>query len=396
MDRGIVMRACCFVPLFFFVGLMTTSLQGQESKKRTNPEPPKIVAIDEALQKFVDDGTISGAVTFVAQHGQTLHYSAVGLSNITLGKEMKHSSLFAIASMTKPVVATALMILQDEGKLDIDDNVSKYIPTFADVKLQDGSVPPRQITIRDCVTHTSGLAGNQIFSGSLESSVNALAKKPLAFVPGAKWQYSPGLNVAGRIIEIVAEQPLQFFLQKRIFNPLGMSDTTFFPNSKQIQRVASLYEPGEKKPLVATLGFLGDLSQIEAPNPSGGLISHGRDMFRFYQMILNNGKFRRKQIVSAAAVKQMTTPQTGDLKTGFTPGNTWGLGWCIVREPQGVTGMLSAGTYGHGGAYGTQGWVDPQTQAIYVLMIQRTKLPNSDGSEVRKVFQQVASEQLKH
>ena len=120
-----------------------------------------------------------------------------------------------------------------------------------------------------------------------------------------------------------------------------------------------------------------------------------RDMFRFYQMVLNDGKLRRKRIVSAESVQQMTSRQTGDLETGFTPGNCWGLGWCIVREPQGVTGMLSKGTFGHGGAYGTQGWVDPQTETIYVLMIQRIKLKNSDNSEMRKTFQQVASEHVK-
>ena len=117
-------------------------------------------------------------------------------------------------------------------------------------------------------------------------------------------------------------------------------------------------------------------------------------MFRFYQMVLNDGKLRGQRIVSQAGVDEMTSPKTGDLKTGFTPGNCWGLGWCIVREPQGTTGMLSKGTFGHGGAYGTQGWVDPETKTIYVLMIQRKGLENSDGSEIRKVFQQAASDQL--
>ena len=145
----------------------------------------------------------------------------------------------------------------------------------------------------------------------------------------------------------------------------------------------------------STDSFLGDYAQIEAPNPSGGLFATAGDLFRFYQMVLNDGKFRRQQIVSSAGVDAMTSPQTGDLVTGFTPGNCWGLGWCIVQEPQDTTAMLSKGTFGHGGAYGTQGWVDPETETIYVLMIQRKGLPNSDASEMRKAFQQVASDQLK-
>ena len=130
------------------------------------------------------------------------------------------------------------------------------------------------------------------------------------------------------------------------------------------------------------------------PNPSGGLFSTAADMDRFYQMILNGGELDGHRIVSADAVRQMTSVQTGDLATGFTPGNGWGLGWCIVREPQGVTGMLSPGTFGHGGAYGTQGWVDPVKQRIFVLMFQRGDIGNSDGSDIRKEFQQAAVDGL--
>jgi CubicO group peptidase (beta-lactamase class C family) len=130
------------------------------------------------------------------------------------------------------------------------------------------------------------------------------------------------------------------------------------------------------------------------PSPSGGLFSTASDMDRFYSMILAGGELDGKRIVSADAVRQMTTVQTGDLTTGFTPGNGWGLGWCIVREPQDVTGMLSPGTFGHGGAYGTQGWVDPVKQQIFVLLVQRADLGNADGSDLRKEFQQAAVDEL--
>ncbi len=358
--------------------------------------PPEMAAINAAMQAFVDAGDIAGAVTLVGHQGKIVHLGAVGLADIDSNRAMKKFDLFSIASMTKPVVATAVMILQDEGKLSLDDKVSKYIPAFADVKLASGESPAREVTIRDCITHTAGLSGSQIFQGSLEDAVNELAKRPLAFSPGEKWQYSPGLNVCGRIIEIVAQQPLDQFLKQRILEPLSMKQTTFFPDSKQLRRIATLYERGDDpSTLKPAESFLGDYAAIAAPNPSGGLFATASDMFRFYQMVLNDGKLRGKQVVSSAGVHAMTSPSTGDLQTGFTPGNCWGLGWCVVREPQGTTAMLSTGTFGHGGAFGTQGWVDPETKTIYVLMIQRKGLNNSDASEMRTVFQQVASDQVR-
>jgi CubicO group peptidase (beta-lactamase class C family) len=358
--------------------------------------PPEIAEINAAMQAFVDRGEIAGAVTLVGHRGKIVHLGAVGWADLDGHRAMSRHNLFSIASMTKPIVATAVMILQDEGKLSVDDKVSKYIPAYAAMKLNSGEPPAREITIRDCLTHTAGLSGQQIFPGSLENAVNDLAQRPLAFSPGEKWQYSPGLNVCGRIVEIVSQQPLDQFLQQRIFAPLGMNQTTFVPDEKQLGRIATLYEKGgNPAALVPAESFLGDYAQIAAPNPSGGLFSTASDLFRFYQMVLNDGTLRRKQIVSNAAVRAMTSPQTDDLQTGFTPGNCWGLGWCIVREPQDTTAMLSQGTFGHGGAYGTQGWVDPETETIYVLLIQRKGLPNSDASEIRKAFQQVAADRLK-
>jgi CubicO group peptidase (beta-lactamase class C family) len=373
--------------------LLNSQVFGQPAQQRK--APPTFPAIDAAMRQFVDAGEISGAVTLVAHDGEIVHLGAVGLANVEAEKAMKPGTLFAIASMTKPIAASAIMILQDEGKLSVDDKVSKYLPAFAAVKLQTGEAAAREITIRDLLTHTSGLAGNQVFSGSLAAVVDELARRPLAFQPGTRWQYSPGLNVAGRIVEVVSRQPLEEFLQQRIFEPLGMRSTTFRPDEKQRRRMATIYAPSEdKRSLVAAENFITDVSDVKGPNPSGGLFSTARDMFRFYQMVLNQGRLRKQRILSASAVEQMTSPQTADLTTGFTPGNCWGLGWCIVRQPQGVTGMLSPGTFGHGGAFGTQGWVDPRTRTIYVLMIQRTNFGNSDGSDIRQRFQQLANESL--
>jgi CubicO group peptidase (beta-lactamase class C family) len=304
---------------------------------------------------------------------------------------MQPDTLFRIASMTKPITATAVMILVDEGKLSIDDPVEKYIPSFADSKTEAGD-PVRGLTIRHLLTHTSGLIGEQKCEGSLEETAEMLAQRPFGFQPGEKWEYGPSLNVCGRIVEIVSGEAFDKFLNERIFTPLGMSDTKFHLTPQLRERVATVYEIhkdtkslAEPEELPFATGKPGTV-----PSPSGGLFSTAGDMYRFYQMILDGGIGEGTRIVSADAVHEMTSVQTPELRTGFTPGNGWGLGWCIVRRPQNITGMLSAGTFGHGGKFGTQGWVDPQRQMIFVLMIQRDDLPNSDGSEIRKAFQQVA------
>ena len=376
--------------------LLVSSAPGAQPQTENRRRPaPKLDTINAAMQQFVDDGTIAGAVTLVGHQGRIVHLGAVGKANLESNRKMQPNALFSIASMTKPIVATAVMMLEEEGKLSVDDPVSKYLPEFAELQLASGSAPARMITIRDALTHTSGLGGNQVFDGSLQEAVSKLAARPLDFEPGTKWQYSPGLNVAGRIVEVVSGMPLQEFLQQRIFEPLMMNNTTFFPNDDQLERIAVLYGPGEDEgtlqPTENRITEPQRRSGEKGANPSGGLYATARDMFRFYQMVLSGGQFRRQRLMSQQAVSKMTTCQTENLETGFTPGNCWGLGWCIVREPQGVTAMLSPGTFGHGGAFGTQGWVDPETKTIYVLMIQRTGLPNSDASDVRKAFQEAAN-----
>jgi CubicO group peptidase (beta-lactamase class C family) len=347
-------------------------------------------AIPQRMSQFVKDHQISGAVTLVARDGDVVHWEAVGKADVENNQPMQKDTIFAIASMTKPITATAVMMLQDEGKLSIQDPVAKYIPQFKEAALEDDKLN-REITIFDLLTHTSGLVGSQQNEGSLQATAEKLAARPLGFQPGTRWQYGPGITVCGRVVELASGQPFEVFLAKRIFEPLGMSDTTFFPSPQQQTRIARLYKPGkDKNSLEATTHWLTDLSASRTPNPSGGLFSTAGDLAKFYQMILNGGQYNGKRLVSESAVKEMTRIQTGELQTGFTPGNGWGLGWCVVRQPLGPTSELSAGTFGHGGALGTQGWVDPTRRMIFVLMIQRTEFGNSDASDIRRTFQELA------
>lgn len=347
--------------------------------------------ISERMTEFIHRGQISGAVTLVATPDKVVHLAAVGRTGPATDQAMQPDSLFRIASMTKTVTATALMQLVEQGKLNVDDPVEKYIPSFTGQKLKDGT-PARPVTIRDVLTHTAGLAqpgGKETEGLSLEQIVDLIGRKPLEFPPGSKWQYSSGLTVAGRLIEIASGESYAGYLKRHIFDPLEMNDTTFLLSPDQAQRLAVTCKPGEQPGTLAAVE-IPDPTVERTPNPSGGLYSTAADMARFYQAILNGGKLGDVRLLPAARVQQMTQFLTPGLVTGFTPGNGWGLGWCVLEKPQGVTRHLMPGTYGHGGAWGTQAWVDPQRKLIFILMIQRSGFGNSDASDVRDAFTEAA------
>ncbi|NUQ62188.1 MAG: beta-lactamase family protein [Pirellulales bacterium] len=367
----------------------------QADPAQVGMDPAPLAQIAPAMQQSVNDGEAGGVVTLLARQGRVVHIEAVGYADVESKRPMRTDTIFAIASMSKPITATAVMVLADEGKLKVDDPVAQYLPEFADAALESGK-PNRPITLRDLMTHTSGLTGSQQNEGTLAETVKKLAARKLQSQPGEKWQYSPGLSVCGRVVEVVSGQPFERFLQDRIFGPLEMVDTTFFPTPEQQTRIAKLYKPGAAKgTLEATTHWLSDLTPDRTPNPSGGLFSTAPDMVRFYQMVLNRGELDGKRIVSEAAVREMSTIHTGELTAGFTPSCGWGLGWGIVDKPEDVTRMLSPGTFGHGGAFGTQGWIDPERRMIFVLMIQRSGFGNGDRSPIREKFQELAVKAVK-
>jgi CubicO group peptidase (beta-lactamase class C family) len=350
----------------------------------------ELAGIEPRFRQFIADGQVSGAVTLVAKDGKVVYRRAVGLADIEAKRPMRPDTIFGIASMTKPFTATAVMILVDEGKLSLDDPVSKHIPAFKGVALETGK-PQTEITLRHLLTHTSGLVGNHEVASSLEQSVAAMARRPLAFEPGTQWRYAAGLSVCGRVVEVASGKAFDVFLKERIFDPLKLTDTTFRPLAAQQRRLARLYRPGtEPRTLEAVDNWLIDVAGERGPNPSGGLVSTVHDLVRFYQMILNRGELDGVRLLSRRAVADMTRLQTGERETGFAPGSGWGLGWCVVREPQGVNRMLSPGSFGHGGVFGTQAWLDPQRRLICILLIQRSEFGNSDTSTLREALQEQA------
>jgi CubicO group peptidase (beta-lactamase class C family) len=234
---------------------------------------------------------------------------------------------------------------------------------------------------------------------TLADAVRLYASKPLQFVPGSKWQYcQSGINSAGRIVEVVSGMAFPEFLEKRLFGPLGMKDTTFYLTPDQQKRLAKSYArtPDGKLEEAANILLNGKrpTDRDRFPHANGGLFSTAPDYARFAQMILNFGKLNGKLYLKPESVKALMTVHTDDLKTGFTEGNGWGLAWCVIRNPQGVTAMLSPGSAGHGGAYGTQAWLDPVKKRAYILMVQRANYPNADASDLRRDFQQAAVDAL--
>jgi CubicO group peptidase (beta-lactamase class C family) len=376
------------------------TLASQTLVSTAQATPADIPAVRDRMRQFIAAKEIAGAVTLVATPDGIVHLDASGHAKFP-DQAMTTDAIFWIASMSKPTLGTLMMMLQDDGLLSVDDPVEKFIPEFKNLKTRDGK--PANLTIKHLLTHTSGMgeiSGAQArASRTLADVIPLYLAKPVAFTPGSKWAYcQSGINTAGRIAEIVTKQPLDKLMHDRLFGPLGMVDTTFYLTDKQMPRLATSYKRTAKGELEETpIGFLNGKSATDHsrfPAPNGGLFSTAGDYARFCQMILNGGQLDGKRYLKAAMVKEMTTVQSGDVKTGFTPGNGWGLAWCVVREPQGITSMLAPGSFGHGGAFGTQAWIDPTAKRIYILMVQRANFPNSDASDVRRGFQESAAAAL--
>jgi CubicO group peptidase (beta-lactamase class C family) len=362
----------------------------------TKIDQEKLKEIPGRMMAVVEAHEISGAVTLVATRQGVADLQAVGKSNIESGEPMKTDAMFWVASMTKPVTATAILILQQEGKLSVDDPVAKYIPELGELKGPDGK--PAVVTLKHLLTHTSGMV-SEADGATLRSAhkladlMPAYAKVPLKFTPGSKWEYcQSGINSLGRVVEVVSGKSLPEFFQERIFTPLGMKDTTFYPTEEQAKRIAVAYAKNGDTLKAAPRAVT---KRDHFPAANGGLYSTASDYARFCQMLLNDGELEGVRILKPETATMMRTIQTGDIKTGFTPGNGWGLGVCVVRELQGITAMLSPGSFGHGGAYGTQAWIDPVKGVAYILMVQRSNFPNSDASPARMAFQEAAAAAVK-
>jgi CubicO group peptidase (beta-lactamase class C family) len=363
----------------------------------------------EAVQPFVDQGNLAGAVMLVASPDKVLSLEAVGYSDVGSKIPLKTDALFWIASMNKPITSTALMMLVDEGKVKLDDPVEKYLPEFkGQLRLVDKSgdlvvlkKPAKPITVRNILSHTAGLVGRSPLEGRLDSvslkdGAISYGLSPLVFEPGSKYEYcNPGINTAGRIIEVASGMPYEKFLQERLLDPLGMKDTTFWPTEEQLKRLAKSYKPGpDKKGLdeieITQLTYpLTDRKRH--PYPAGGLFSTAEDLGTFCRMILNGGKLDGKRYLSENAVREMTSTQTGDLLNGGKGENGYGLGWSTSNKSKGENGPVISGPCGHGGAYATNMSIDPARKLVTVWMVQHAGFPG-DGNKAQGEFNDAAKQ----
>jgi CubicO group peptidase (beta-lactamase class C family) len=390
----------------------------------TDPGP-----LAPVLQPLVDKKLVAGIVVAVANGEKIVDEESAGWRSLERQTPMTKDSVFWIASMTKSFTAAAVMMLADEGKLNVNDPVEEYLPEFKGqmVAGEDGKEtphPPKHpITISDILSHTSGLITPQDKalhpSATLQEEVAQYGARPLLREPGAKYQYNNvGINTAGRIVEVVSGMPYPDFIQKRLLDPLEMKDTSFWPNEAEGARLASSYrraadgqgldenhfDRNVKPELIARLSkgatvpapVIADfgLSQVTAyannyAMPAGGLYSTAADVAHFGEMLLNRGTYHGKRLLSEAAVKEMTTSRTAGLTV--SPPEAYGLALSLkTREDDG----LPPGSFGHRGARRTAFWVDPTDHLVMVVMVSRMDMPGNEQKEMYGSFLKAAVEKF--
>ncbi len=367
----------------------------------------RLQRINQVVQRAIDANEITGAVTVVSRKGRVAHFEAQGVMDTQRHTPMRKDAIFRMASMTKPIIGVAVMMMLEEGKVRLSDPVGQFIPEFKGSKVAmempssgRGAAPgqpprppdiytvpaTRDITVRDLLTHTSGLASGgagsreagrmapRDTSSNLAAYMPKLGRAPLDFQPGTQWRYSAlaGIETLGRIVEVVSGQTLDVFLKQRIFDPLGMKDTSFFPTDDRLPRVVSLYERTPK-----------GLQKIETPewlatktffSGGGGLWSTGEDYLQFAQMLTNGGELNGKRLLSPRTVALMASNHVGDLygQAGTARrGMGFGLTVEVVVDPIAANRRQSSGSFGWDGAFGTHFWVDPKEQIAGVLLIQQ-------------------------
>jgi CubicO group peptidase (beta-lactamase class C family) len=370
----------------------------------TLPAQPKLPGVGAAMESMIAAGEINGAVTLVASDENILHLETTGYADLAKTRPMRPDTIFWVASMTKLVTSASILALKDDGKLRIEDPVSKFLPEFKDLRTPSGRLA--NLTLLQLLTHTSGLAEAPpevtLASRKLADLIPSYVAKPTQFEPGTQWRYcQSGLNTLARIVEVVSGQPFEEFLRDRFFHYLQMNDTTFYLTEEQVTRLAEPY--GKNKTTGALEHRENMIIQNEnytardrPPIGAGGLFTTAVDFERFCEMLLNDGIYGARIYLRRESVLLMRQSHTAGIPGVFAPmkGHQWGLGCAVVEEPQGVTAMLSPGTFGHSGAYGTQAWMDPARRVVMIMLVSRAGFPMPDDNPVRQAFQQSVTDAL--
>ncbi|WP_162139638.1 serine hydrolase domain-containing protein [Kordiimonas gwangyangensis] len=356
----------------------------------------KLEAMKAHFQSYVDEHKLAGLTTLVSRHGKVAHFETYGVRTLESGEPMAKDAIFRIYSMTKPVTGVALMMLYEEGKFELDDPVSKYIPAFKDQKVfkgvnEDGSMitepTAREMTVRDLMRHTSGLSygvfsetpvdmsyrkGQLIgFDQPLSEWVPKLARQPLLYQPGKAWVYSLSVDVQGYLVEVLSGQTFDEFLKTRIFDPLGMSDTGFYVSEEKVDRLVGIYDLDKEKGLTPTgNALIQDFTKEPLfKSGGGGLLSTTADYWRFAQMVANGGGLDGVRILKAETVDMMRTNQLPEGVNGIGGKGVvgFGLDFAVLTNAEAFGGGNN-GEFYWGGMANTVFWIDPVSDVVAIFM----------------------------
>lgn len=358
----------------------------------------RLQTIRPRLQALVDDQTIPGAVALVARHGKVALVGAVGWRDVENKKPMQADSIFQIMSMTKNFTGVAVMMLMEDGRIELRQPIAHYLPEFRGIEVEEkfngpgATHPPKHPpTVWELMDHTSGLRGDpegeladnpRTMRVPLAEAVRFYAHTHLQFEPGSRWSYSNlGIATLGRLIEVISGEDYVHFIRAHILDPLDMHDSFYFPPDDKKDRMALVYHHANGKLVRAGDDILaGDPAKYRQgakyPAPEFGLCSTAPDLAKFYQMLLNGGEYDGRRYLSRQAIETMTRVFTPNVTpSGWLGGTGFGLTFEIVNQPEGTLLLHSPGTFGHGGAFGTEGWIDPKNDLIRIMLVQV-----SDGS----------------
>jgi CubicO group peptidase (beta-lactamase class C family) len=357
----------------------------------------RLARLDEGMKSLVDQGRLAGVVTMVSRHGKVVAFDTAGKRDIASNAPMQRDSIFRIYSMSKPITGVAMMMLFEDGKWQLNDPVSKYIPEFANLKVYGSDATNNMVlkdqahpmTMRELMSHTAGFtygffsntpvdklqrdADVLNVNNTLDEFIKRIAKLPLNAQPGSEWHYSISVDVQGYIVQKLSGMPFEEFLEKRIFKPLGMVDTGFYVPKEKLARLAEFYnydKDGKLQPEHA--GFNHDFSAKPAlSSGGGGLVSTATDYMRFCQMLLNGGQLDGVRLLSPLTVELMRTNVLAANMPILAPGAGFGLDFAVYTDSALAGGLYGKGTFWWGGAAGTWFWIDPVNDLIVIGMIQQ-------------------------
>ena len=369
--------------LKIFLLLFSFLLNAQSNFEISNPQLEgfstlKLNELDSVMHTYVDNKYFSAIQTAIIKNGKLIHFNSYGYSDISLEKTLSNDDIFRIASMTKPIVSVALMMLLEKGEFSLEDPVSKFIPEFKNLKKGKSEKSIKnEIKIIDLLRHSAGFEfkGPEIYMESiglnLEEFVKKSIKSPLLYEPGTQWRYSYSTDICGYLIEVISGMSLDKFLKINIFEPLNMKDTFFELPKEKMERLTTLYTLNKKKLTVFDEPSTSLANNVTLFSGAGGLLSTTNDYLIFCQMLLNGGVFNGQRIIQNSTINLMLEDHSKGLKYKkliFGKKKGFGLGFEIINEKN--TKFGSKGTYGWGGIFGTYFRIDPVENMIFIYMTQ--------------------------